>query len=198
MLYLYDNAICDDLRDSLSSDDSCVSIVSPENVLGVAAQLQNDEIKFPIICVTRDEDTSMDQDRWNFARAHRGFPTVLDTETNNLYYERAIPIHLSYTLCVYATNQADQDEILRELMFKYLSMYFLTIRLPYEDRRKVRFGIRIDPDMDIDKKSGSSEYLEGGTLYEGDIHLKIDGAMQYNYVPVRLKSFSHELGIEDK
>lgn len=198
MLYLYDRALCDDLNRSLNSDamdNPSIPVVSgtADVVMGLAAQLQNDEIRFPVVCIVRDDDLSLDPDRYNFAKTHRGISSVLDTETNELYYEKSIPIKLSYTLCVYTTSQADMDELVRELLFKYLDMYFLTIKLPYESDRKLRFGVRIDPDTAIEKQSGSSEYLTSGELYESEIKLKIDGALLLEYTPAKLRQLTYQV-----
>lgn len=199
MLYLYDRAICTDLKKSINPDSinsPVVSVISNESIIGVAAQLQNDELHFPIICVQRDPDTPIDNSRTNFTRMHRGVASVLDSKTNDLYYEKAVPIKLSYTMCIYASSQEDIDEIVRELLFKYIDMYFLTIKLPYESNRRIRFGVSIDPDAEITRGSGTSEYLQGGTLYEADIHLRCDGCMMVTYVPSKLRRIEYETEVE--
>lgn len=190
MLYLYDEAIHNNLNFILSdaSGASSVGIFSGDSVESVAAMISNDEISFPIICIVRDPGSgSLDSSRTNFSWMHRGVATVIDRETNELYYERRIPVKLSYTLCVYAANQADIDEIIRELIFHYINMYFLYIKLPYEDSKDIAFGVRIPNDMELDSKSGSSQYYESGIVYETDIKLEIDGAFLVNYTPVKLK-----------
>lgn len=196
MLYLYDRAICKDLRRSLDPDNvpnPVVSVVENDQIAGIAAQLQEDKISFPIICVRRNDNTPIDQSRMNFTRAHRGVASVLDDKTNELYYEKAIPINLSYTLCIYATNQADIDELVRELTFKYISMYFLTIQLPYESDRSLRFGVSIDPDTEISRASGSSQYLENGTLYEADIPIRCDGCVLLTYTSAKLRRIEYQI-----
>ena len=66
-------------------------------------------------------------------------------------------------------------------------MYFVTFELPYECKRKVRFGIRIDTDKEISSKSGVIEYLGEGTLYESIIPLKCDGCVLVSYTPAKLQ-----------
>lgn len=190
MLYLYDEAIVDDLRKSFNPntvENPVVSVISPEQIIGIAAQLQNDEIKFPLVALTRNEDTGIDTNLTNFTRMHKGVATVIDPETNNLYYEQAIPLNLKYALTVLAANTADMDELVRELLFKYTRMYFLTIKLPYEGNRKIRFGIRINTESNIERSSGVVEYLESGQIYQSILHLQCEGCVYVNYVPVHLK-----------
>lgn len=191
MIYLYDQAICDDLNRSLGSNS--VRIVDPEGAIDIVAQIQNDNIKFPVIVVTRDGNYSIDSSRLNYTLAHTGVPASIDTETNKVYNERSLPINLNYNLTVLATNTADMDELMKELMFKYIHQFFLTIKLPYESDRKLRFGICINSDTQIEQSSGSVEYLQSGTLYQSILPLKCDGCVLLSYTPHQL----HHYGFPD-
>ena len=189
MVYLYDKAICKDLEQSFNPENvenPVVKVIDPEGSIGLAAQIQNDEIKFPIVSVTRDDNFAIDTDRWNFTRAHKGVASVIDNKTNELYYEKVVPIKLSYNLSLLTTNTADMDELFREILMKYTSMYFLKIKLPYECERYVRFGVVVEPD-NIEKSSGSFDYIEGGKLYETVIPLRCEGCVLVTYTPAKLK-----------
>lgn len=196
MLYCYDNAIVDDLIRSFnpkSIQNPVVKVISPDKILGLAAQIQDDKISFPIVALNRDEATSIDLDRMNFTRMHFGIQSVLDTETNELYYEKSIPIKLSYDLTVLTTNTADRDELLKELLFKYGNMYFLTIQLPYYCKRKIRFGITLNTDSEIQHSSGNFDYLENGQLYQTIIPLRCEGCVLVSYTPAKLKRTVYEI-----
>ena len=188
MIYLYDNVIAKDLENSLASG-SGVRVVEPEDAIGIAAQLQNDDIKFPLVVLHRNPNTPVDTNRTNFTRIHKGVATVIDKETNNIYYEKAIPIDLKYAITVLTTRVADMDEIVKELLFKYYNMYFLTLELPYESKRKIRFGITIDQNEGIERSSSVKEYLANGTLHQTIIPLRCEGCMLVSYTPVHLKHF---------
>lgn len=190
MLYLYDKCISEDLARSFNPDaldNPVVKVVDPEAVVGLVAQLKNDEVSLPVVALTRDPGTSIDNDRMNFTRAHMGVQSVIDPDTNELYYEKAIPIKLNYKLAVLTSNTADMDEIVKELLFKYISMYFLQFTLPYECKRQVRFGVTIDSDSEIEKKSGVLEYLESGQLYQTIIPLRCEGCVLVSYTPAKLQ-----------
>lgn len=195
MLYLYDKALVSDLERSfnpMSVPNPVVRVVDPESVIGIAAQLQNDEISFPIVAVIRGKDIPIDTSLTNFTRMHKGVCTVMDTETNTLYYEKSIPIKLSYSITVLTTNTADMDEIVRELLFKYVQMYFLTIKLPYESDRKARFGVRINADG-ISRSSAVVEYLGSGQIYQTIIPVECDGCVMLHYTPVHLKRVGYDV-----
>ena len=184
MVWIYDNAICDDLNRSLGSGD--VRVIDPEGAVDIIAQIKDDNIKFPVVVLTRDTDYEIDTSRINFTLAHRGIPACIDLETNKIYNERVLPINLKYNLTVLATNTADMDELMKELIFKYIHMFFLTIKLPYEGERKLRFGISIDPGTTISQSSGSVEYLKTGKLYQSIIPLTCQGCVLISYVPHQL------------
>ena len=164
MLWLYDESIADDLRKSFNTSEihPYVKVIDPDVNLSIAAQLQDDNISFPLICVIRDSNYQIDTDLTNFTAMHKGVATVIDTETNNIYYEKSVPIKLGYSLNIIGTNTIDVDELVKELLFKYSDMYFLTIRLPYEGERKLRFGIELDRQGSIEKQSGVVEMIAEG------------------------------------
>ena len=201
MIYVYDKIICDDLIESFNPDhvpNPVVRVVDVEGAIDIAAQIQNDDITFPIVVVNRNPDTPIDNDRMNFTRLHKGVATVLDPETNNLYYEKVVPIQLRYALTVLATNTADVDELVRELIFKYTDMYFLTFTVPYESKRKVRIGVVLDSDSNIERQSGQLDYIQSGKLYQAIVPLKVEGAVLLNYTPAHLRRTEYHIVAEPK
>ena len=113
MIYLYDQAIVKDLQRSFSdaAGNSVVKVVDPEGIISLAAQIKEDQVSFPLVALSRDPDNSIDTDRYNFTYAHKGVQAVMDTKTNNIYYEKVVPIKLSYKATILTTNTADMDEI---------------------------------------------------------------------------------------
>ena len=198
MIYLYDNAIVEDLQKSFNKDtvNSTVKVVSPENFAELVAQMQQDTVTFPVIALSRADTISIDSRLNNFTRCQKGVVSVLDPKTNELYYEKSYPIKLSYDLSVFTTNTADMDELLKELIFKYTAMYFLTVKLPYECARKIRFGVSIDSDYGIEKQSSSSEYIQEGHIYQSTVRLVCDGCVIVSYTPAKLSRMITEVDFE--
>lgn len=200
MIYLYDNAITQDLRDSFDtrmSGTPAVRVIDPEESIGLAAQLQNDQIQFPIISVNRVPNWTIDKNRRNFTAAKRGVLAGIETSTNNFYYERSMPIELSYELSIITTRVADMDEIVKEILFKYSSMYFLSIRLPYECNRVVRFGVIVDDD-NIERISTVKDSHQTGALHQTIIPMKCEGCVLVSYLPVKLKRTAFDSTIINK
>lgn len=193
MIYLYDEAIVNDLERSFDPKSNVVvKAVAQEDIISVAAQIKNDEISLPMIAIVRGQTSDVNTDLTNFTRMHKGVATVFDSKSNDIYYEKAIPINLNYTLAILASNTADMDELCRELIFKYTSMYFLAIDTPYESKRRIRFGIRIDLSDTIDRISSQGEYMRNGQLYQTNIPLVCDGAVLLTYTPAHLKRVNYE------
>lgn len=196
MFYLYDAAICDDLKKSFNPNalkNPAVKVIDPEAAIDLAAQLANDELQFPIVAIYRDPDSGVDTSLLNFTRLHQGVACVFDPKTNNYYNEKVLPMDLKYDLTVLTTSQEDMDEILRELIFKYTQMYFLDIVIPYESKRRIRFGVIIDPDSTISQSSGTKDYLKAGKLYQSILHLKVEGAVLVTYTPVHLRRIEYQV-----
>lgn len=201
MLYMYDNAICEDLERSFNRDNvenPIVKVCAPEQIISVSAQIKEGTMSYPLVALSRSDDIQIDTNRTNFTRLHSGVESVVDLETNNVYREKSIPIDLSYKLTVITTNTADMDELVRELMFKYNNMYFLTVKLPYEADRKIRFGVTLDPSNTISRESFTFDYLDTGSLYQTILSLNCEGCVLVHYTPVKMTRIAKpELNLSD-
>lgn len=201
MLYLYDEAIVNDLKKSLTDNaNQHVFLTDLDTYPALVAQIKEDTITYPLVLLHRDDDTPIDKDLMNFTRYKFGVPCVFDNKTNNIYYERAMPVKVAYTLRVLSTNVADNDELARELFYKYISMYYLTIRSPYESDRKMRFGVTVDMDYGIKKESGSFDYIKTGALYQSTMRLNTEGCVSLTYTPrhlTRTVVATDRIGIEN-
>lgn len=201
MLWAYDDAIVKDLANCINPQggaSSTVKMMGDEGIMGIMTQMQDDRMQFPAVFLQRHDETPLDPSRYNFTMLHKGVPTVYDPKTNNIYLEKAAPIELKYDIHVLTTNTADMDELIRELLFRYSSMYYITMQVPYESKRTIRFGISIQPDNPIRRKSGISDYTESGKLYEAIAELDCQGAVLLHYTPRHLEGVTYKPGINLK
>lgn len=199
MLWAYDEAITKDLSnciDPTGGANNTVKMMGDEGMMGIFAQLQNDAITFPAIFLNRQAETPLDSSRYNFTRMKKGVPAVYDPERNDIYMEKAVPIQLKYDLHVLTTNTTDMDEMMRELLFRYSSMYYLNMEVPYESKRQIRFGIAINPDTSIRRASGATEYIQTGRLYESIMELECQGAVLLNYTPRHMQGIITEIKLK--
>lgn len=190
MLWAYDEAVVKDISNCINPTggaNSTVKMMGEDGIMGVLAQMNDDRIKFPAIFIERSSDTPLDSSRYHFSKLHRGIPVGFDPETNDIYLERSIPIKLKYNLHVLTTNTADMDELIKELIFRYSEMYYISMEIPYESKRIIRFGMSINPDASITKKSGVANYFENGQLYESIVEIDCQGAVMISYTPKHIE-----------
>ena len=202
MIYKYDEALVNDLKRTIDPDGGAnpnVACITIDNYQSTLAQMQEDKITYPIILLIRDDDIPVKTDLMNFVRYKKGVPAAIDPKTNNIYFERALPIDLRYTLQILSTNVADRDEIARELFFKYESEYYLHIETPYEVKRRIRFGVQVDRSFGIKNDSTTSDYLSDGKIYTSTMELLTDGCVILHNTPRHLKveRMSKDIKIEN-
>ena len=94
---------------------------------------------------------------------------------------------------IFTTSVADMDELVRELLFKYTTMYFLSINIPYESNRKLRCGVTLSKGSTIQRQSGASQYIQSGQLYRTTITLDCEGCVLLSYTPVKLRRQDYEI-----
>ena len=81
MLYLYDSAIVDNLKASLTdAANQNVFLTTPENYPGILAQIQDDTITYPLILLHREDDVQVIKELMNFTRYQFGVPCTFDNK----------------------------------------------------------------------------------------------------------------------
>lgn len=201
MIYCYDDAIAEDLSKCIdpTKANNVIKITGEDAVMQLIAQISEDKIQFPCICLSRPDNIEIDSSRTNFTAMKKGVPVVFESDEHNVYLEKVVPIKLQYSITVLTTNAIDMDEIVRELLFKYYETYFLTMTVPYESKRKVRFGVTIPQGANIQKKSSTGEYLTTGSLYQSIIPLDVEGAVLVSYTPKHiLREVKHDVTLDLK
>lgn len=199
MIWKYDEAVAKDLENSFDSATSgikVVKVVDSDVVTEILAQVTKDKLTFPIVCLTRDESIPVDDSRLNFTQSVKGVIAGIDLKTNQMYKEQALPISLKYYVTVFTTNVPDMDEMIRELLFKYRNQFFLDIEVPYESKRKIRFGVALSASDGISRRSGIVDRLHEGKLYESVITLECQGCVLLNYKSAHLQTLQIESDIE--
>lgn len=183
MLHLYDDAIVNKFRKLFK--DSRITIQPPENAIRYAAQLDGDDVKFPLISINRT-NWSIRSSELNFAQSRTG---VLDhvNSDNTLSIMKIIPIRLDYQLDVYTIDKKSNDEIYRELLFYFLNNPTLEVDIPYTLDTSHVFNLFFNDN--IDDNSDTVEHVNKGVLYRytstwfcNDAYL-FDGPTELSLVP---------------
>ena len=183
MLYLYDTVIVDKFKKLFN--DSRITIQPPENAIRYAAQLEDDDVNFPLISLNRT-NWSIRMSDLNFAQSRTGVLNRVNDD-NTLSVMKIIPIRMDYQLDVYTVDKPSNDEIYRELLFYFLNNPTLEVEIPYTLESKHLFNLYFNDEI-IDN-SDTVEHVNKGVLYRytstwytNDAYL-FSGSTEFNRVP---------------
>lgn len=169
-VYFYDKALVTHFRDIL--DDNRIHILPVEQAIRFTAQLQRDDVKFPLISTTRLGYSIRSSDR-NFAALHSGGYQRRTSEGTNMFAQ-IIPIRIEYQLDVFTVDQRSCDELIRELIFHISQHPTLSVEIPYCLDTEHVFNIFLDDDI-VDN-SDTVEHVNKGVLFRNTLTLYTDDA----------------------
>lgn len=169
-VYIYDDAIVKDLRKI--TGDNRVTITVAENVYRVMAMLRNDEIKLPLVTLTRTS-WSITNERPHSLK-HTGLAVNYD-ELERFYTSMyVIPIRINYLMDIWTVDQRDNDNLLRELIFYYSVNPTLKVTVPYGLNLSHNFNILYD--NEIENNSDINQHIDTGEIRRQTISLYVDDA----------------------
>lgn len=185
MIYLYDRAVVDKFREIFR--DPRITVQPPENAIRYTAQLENDDVTFPLISINRTNWSVRDSDI-NWAQSRTGIADHIN-DNNTVSVMRAIPIQMSYQLDIYTVDRITNDEIYRELIFYFLKHPTLEVEIPYTLDNKHVFNLVMD--SDITDNSDTVEHINKGVLYRYTSTWNVTDAYLFegtNEIPLITKS----------
>lgn len=169
-VYMYDEAIVEDLR--LLLNDDRIHIVPVDNVFRLIARLNEDNIEMPLISLTRTGWQLADNkpQMMKFDGALAGY----DRRDNSLKRVQAIPIRIGYQLDVWTKTRKENDNILRELIFYYSTHPTLIVNIEYG--LDITHDFNIFFDADIEDNSDIVEHRNRGEYFRQTVSIYTDDA----------------------
>ena len=171
MFYLYDTAIVNDLRSIF--EDHNIYICPPELVFKTIGRLNEDDIKMPMISLLRTGTSILpSQHPMRFG----GAVSDVDVEENTYETIRAIPIQINYLIDVWTKHREENDNIIRELIFYYMTHPTLQIDIPYGVDLKHNFNIFFDSNIEdnsdiVDQPNHGEYFRQTLSIYTDDAYL---------------------------
>lgn len=173
--YLYDEAIVNNLRKALG--DSRVTITPIDNVYNVIPRIDNDNITLPLISITRT--------RWTIGSQHYNHSAKYEGALSEIKYEEKykdlgikrvqfVPMSLSYAIDVWTKTREENDEIVRELYWYYLTSPMLEITVPYDLDFNHSFNIFVEEE--IEDNSDIAQHASKGEYFRQTINIYTDDA----------------------
>ena len=169
MFYLYDTAIVEDLRSIF--DDDKIFICPPDRVFATIGRLSEDDVKLPMISVVRT-GTSLGNSQHSMR--FTGGLLSIDPQTNENTKLQAIPITINYQLDVWTKHREENDNIVRELLFYYMTHPTLLVDIPYGSNLKHNFNIFFD--SNIEDNSDISDHVNRGEYFRQTLSVYTDDA----------------------
>lgn len=169
-LYLYDNAIIEDIRRIFN--DSRVHITIPDYEFSTLARIDKDRVTLPAISLVRTG--------WSLTDAR---PHTMKFDGATLRYEKdikkfrsiqVIPIRINYLIDIWSKTRRENDDIMRELIFYYSTHPTLEITVPYDLNINHVFNIFFN--NDIEDNSDIVSHKERGEYYRQTISMYTDDA----------------------
>lgn len=172
---LYDKAIVDKLR--FWTQDSNVSISDPDTLFTYRADVQgDDQVKLPVISLTRG----------NIKIKRTGkTPASVDgfkmaANKDKVTHLRQIPISIPYQIDIYTRYRTQNDDLLRELIFKLVNNPRLKIEIPYEDSKYTHL-FTLTLQEDIEDNSDVAQHLEKGEYFRTTLNIVVEDAYLFDY-----------------
>ena len=182
-VYAYDQAIVDDFKirfnytkDGKLKTNNNVYITNSENVFNIIGDIENDNIQFPIISITR-----LGWSLVNFSNDFQNNSGLLygymdDEKTNRKKQVRlqAIPINIDYQIDIWTQNRIDNDILARELVWYYYQNPQMQVKIPHGLNVNHVFNVFFE--LDVTDNSDISEHNSRGRYYRQTFGLTVDDA----------------------
>lgn len=182
-VYAYDMAIVEDFRirfnykkDGTPKTNNIVQITNSESAFEIIGDLDNDNIKFPIISLTRT-GWSMKDNHYE-AQIHQGslvdYMEPNDKNDKRLKQVRlqVLPIQIDYQIDIWTQNRIDNDILARELIWFYKQNPQMLVKIPHGLNAKHVFNVAFD--SDVTDNSDISEHNSRGRYYRQTFGMYVD------------------------
>lgn len=192
-MYLYDKSIVSRLR-KITGDDR-VHIIPPEDSISFFAQFDKDKVQFPAVVLSRRSVNL--QDYQNQVVKLKGHTVRLDDD-NIVVKAKMINLRIDWDLDIFAVDRYSCDEIVRELVFYFITYPRFEVEVPYSLNIDQNFDVflsnEIQDNSDLIEFPNRGEYFrETISLYTENAHF-FSAQRQY---PVFVK-YEHELVTGDE
>lgn len=174
--YLYDEAVVADLRRIIG--DNRISIMSTQRAFDIIPRIDEDKFTLPIITLTRTGWT-IRTDHHSHSAKYEGGLAGIEYDPNkycdiNIKRVQFVDMTINYSLDVWTRYRQENDEIIRELYWYYLTSPTLDITVPYDLDFDHHFNLFVEPD--IEDNSDIAEHMNKGEYFRQTINLYTDDA----------------------
>lgn len=150
-------------------------VLPVENAIRFTAQLKRDDVTFPLISTTR-LGYSVVGDNVNYNAKMTGSFVRRENDNNNTF-ATSIPIRIEYQMDVFTVDRESCDDIVRELIFFFLTRPTLVAHFEYGLDIKQNFTLLMNDDI-VDN-SDTVEHINNGVMFRNTLTFYVDDARLY-------------------
>ena len=178
MIYLYDEALLNKIRNWVG--DPNITITGPDDSNSLftyrADQSQKDMIELPLINLSRMTHITLETTNKKplSFRGHR----YRSNEENTSVLD-AIPMDLRYQLDIFTRHRRENDDMLREFIFKIVNNPTLELEIPFQSEKSHVFNMRLE--NNVEDNSDIPEHLINGEYFRSTLVIYIDDAYLFDY-----------------
>ena len=173
--YMYDEAIIKDLRRIIGDDR--IKILPIDNAFDVIPRTDNDNFTLPLITLTRTGWSIQSLNSNHAAKYEGGIAEIERTDKYcdlNIKRVQFVPMQLSYALDVWTRHRQENDEIIRELYWYFLTSPTLQVSVPYDLDFDHNFNIYVDEE--IEDNSDIAQHKNNGEYFRQTINIFTEDA----------------------
>lgn len=169
--YLYEKVLVDKLQEI--TGDRRIRVISPDTSLMFLAQADKDKVKYPAVVLSRGA-IELSSYR-NQVAALKGQTTKIDKD-NIITKAQLIPMRINWNIDVFTVDRYSCDEIIRELIFYFITHPRFYLNVPYGLDICQNFDIFVESEIqdnsDLADFNNRGEYFrETFSIYTDNAHL---------------------------
>lgn len=172
-VYLYEESLVTKLRE-VTGDDR-IHIITPDRAIQYLAEFDKDKVQLPAIVLSRNS-VSLTPGR-NHHLTLRGETSRIE-EDGTVVKAKVIPVTVKWSLDIYAVDRFTCDEIVRELVFFFLTYPKFYITVPYDLDIKQEFDVFLE--NEIAENSDLVNFPNTGEVFRETLSIYTENAHFYS------------------
>lgn len=172
-VYLYEQSLVEALR-KITGDDR-IHVITPDRSIQYLAEFDKDKVQFPAVVLSRNS-VSLRVGRNHYGTL-RGETSRIE-EDSTVVKAKIIPITIRWSLDVFTADRFTCDEIIRELVFYFLTYPRFSITVPYDLNIKQNFDIFLD--NEIADNSDLVNFPNVGEIFRETLSIYTENAHFYS------------------
>lgn len=170
-VYLYEKSLIKVIREV--TGDSRIHVIGPDNALSFISRLSKDKFQLPAVILSRGSVRL--QEYKNQVVALKGQTARIEDE-GYVVKAQLLPVHVDWKVDVYSPDRFTCDEIVRELVFYFVTHPRFVVEVPYNLGIDQNFDVLVEDEIEdntdlVDFDNTGECFRETITIYTENAHM---------------------------